>query len=327
MFRALRVLGLPLQFCALAGRRPRTATEPERTRLESKSALLGGSRGESACFGPRSGPPVAVLRACRPTAQNGNGRARTTKSAFFPWRIGVFAGRRPRTATGEPERGSRAPNQHFWAAPVANLRVSRSGPPGAVLRACRPTAQNGNGRARTRLESTKSALLGGSRGESASFWASRCSFARLPVDARSCCFCRRGAAQARAADLNRLLEPLRRGLPGLRGGPQRQRRPCPVTVSRACGRRPRTAMGEPEQGSRAINQLPWRICVFRASFWASRHFYWLCSPWASPGGASRRRVVRDGAELTCTAGTLIFVTARNCQVNNLEAEVNVESIC
>ena len=34
------------------------------------------------------------------------------------------ASARPSTATGEPERGSRAPNQHFWAAPAANLRVS-----------------------------------------------------------------------------------------------------------------------------------------------------------------------------------------------------------
>ena len=91
------VLGLPLQFCALAGRRPKTATgEPER----GSRAGLAVSLPLQFC-GPRSGPPAAVLR----------------------------AGRQPRRKSvrsmGEPERGSRAPNQRFTVAPVANPRRSK----------------------------------------------------------------------------------------------------------------------------------------------------------------------------------------------------------
>ena len=101
---------------AVLGRRPASAqncngrprTRPETRDRHRPKVLIWCSRTKSALLGV--GPPVAVLRACRSTAQNGNGRARLqrrlsrartrlegTKSAQFC----ALAGRRPRTATGE----------------------------------------------------------------------------------------------------------------------------------------------------------------------------------------------------------------------------------
>ena len=57
------VAGLPLQLCALAGRRPEVAMgEPERgPRAPNQRFTVAPVA--NPCFGPRSGPPVAVLRA------------------------------------------------------------------------------------------------------------------------------------------------------------------------------------------------------------------------------------------------------------------------
>ena len=91
-----------VRFSALAGRRPETATGEPENQISTFGWLPWRIRvfqhfwgGESACFGPRSGPP---LQFCVLAGRRRAGRRR--------------AGRRPETATGERERGSRAPNQH-----------------------------------------------------------------------------------------------------------------------------------------------------------------------------------------------------------------------
>ena len=98
---------LPLQFCALAGRRPRTATG------EPASAGPGSSHRQTACLNhcAAGSPGTALLGEA--------GGHQISTFVNLP-----VSGLRLRTATGEPERGSRAPNQHFWAAPVANLLAS-----------------------------------------------------------------------------------------------------------------------------------------------------------------------------------------------------------